>query len=191
MASPSDPPPPSEATFEQLFGRYFRSVSYYFARRGCSPEVSQELAQETFISVFKGMEGYRQEGTIESWLFIIAANIWRNSLRRQGTQKRNMPEVSLETAAGDRQIADTIADETDDPLAEMVSQERRDQLRQVFAELPPRMLDCLLLRLDAGLKYREIADIMQTSVDTVKSQLYQARERLKEKLADYADDPQT
>ncbi len=187
MASPSEPPLTSEATFEQLFKRYFRSVSYYFARRGCSPEVSQDLAQETFISAYKGMDSFRREGNIQNWLFSIASNIWRNWLRGQNTLKRGADEVSLEAEAGDRTVADTVADTADGPLDSFLSRERHDQLRNVFAELPPRMLDCLLLRLDQGLKYREIADIMQTSVETVKSQLYQARERLK-KLTDYVDD---
>ena len=69
-----------------------------------------------------------------------------------------------------------------------MSGERREQLRSALEELPPRMRDCLLLRLDKGLKYREIAEIMNTRVDTVKSQLYQAKERLKDFLRDYAGD---
>jgi DNA-directed RNA polymerase specialized sigma24 family protein len=49
------------------------------------------------------------------------------------------------------------------------------------------MRRCVLLRIDQGLKYREIASIMRVSIDTVKTQLHQARHRLKERLQEYFD----
>ena len=174
--------------FTQIFARYYRPVSYYFARRGCSREECQDLTQETFLGVYKGMERYREESNVETWLFVIAANIWRNWLRGRSAQKRNAPELSLEqTAEGIEMTAATSRD--DHPLDRMLAGERWDLLRQEVEELPPRMRCCLLLRLDQGLRYREIATIMSISVQTVKSQLHQARERLKERLSVHFTDP--
>lgn len=164
--------------FERVFNRYLRPVSYYFARRGCSKEESQDLAQETFIGFYRGMETYRAEANLETWLFTIAANVWRNRLRGRAAQKRSAVEISLDkTAAKDRGIS-THGSQEDDLLAD----ERRELVRQALPKLPSRMRSCLLLRLDQGLKYREIAEVMETSEATVKSQLFQAKERLQKIL---------
>ncbi|MEM7587127.1 MAG: sigma-70 family RNA polymerase sigma factor [Acidobacteriota bacterium] len=190
MANPSEPPSPSpssEAAFEALFASQYRSVNYYFARRGCTPDESRELTQETFIAVYRGFDGYRQESAVSTWIFMIAANTWRNWLRQRGTQKRTANEISMDDTEGERRIEETVADPAEDALDNLMSDERREQLRDALDELPPRMRDCLLLRLDQGYKYREIAEIMNTRVDTVKSQLYQAKERLKDLLQDHAE----
>ncbi len=174
--------------FERLFGRYYRPVHYYFAKRGCSTEECQDLTQETFLSVYKGMQGYRKEANVETWMFTIAANIWRNWLRSRSTKKRNAPVVPLEQTLEERTEPAGTTTKEPDPLDHLLASEQWKLLRTELDDLPPRMQDCLLLRLDQGLKYREIATIMNISVDTVKSQLYQARERLKKKLGDYVTD---
>ncbi len=174
--------------FEQLFERYYRPVNYYFARRGCSQQDCLDLTQETFLGVYKGMGRYRKDATIETWLFMIAANIWRNWLRSRSAQKRDAPEVSLEVTIETDKEATAKYGQEDDPLDILLAGEEWGLLRKELEELPPRMRDCLVLRIDQGLKYHEIATIMGTSVQTVKSQLYQARERLKEKLGGYFND---
>ncbi len=174
--------------FEQLFERYYRPVNYYFARRGCSQQDCQDLTQETFLGVYKGMDRYRQDATIETWLFMIAANIWRNWLRNRSAQKRDAPEVPLEQTFERDKESTTNPHQQNDPLEHVLIGEEWSLLRKELAELPPRMRDCLLLRIDQGLKYREIATIMETSVETVKSQLHQARERLKKKLSEHFSD---
>ena len=94
----------SEAAYEALFARRYRSVHYYFVRRGCTQDESSELAQETFIAVYKGFDTYRQEGNVDTWLFTIAANTWRNWLRQRGTQKRTANEVSIDDTEGERKV---------------------------------------------------------------------------------------
>lgn len=78
-----------------------------------------------------------------------------------------------------------------DPLEETLRDESRRLLREAVGELPPSMRRCVQLRIDRSLKYREIAAILMVSVDTVKTQLHQARQRLKgdlEKHFEVGDD---
>jgi RNA polymerase sigma-70 factor (ECF subfamily) len=63
--------------------------------------------------------------------------------------------------------------------------EQRAVLRQALAELPPKMRRCVLLRIDQDLKYREIAALLRVSIETVKSQLSQARDRLEAEVGRY------
>lgn len=175
-----------EREFERLFERYSQPVTSFFARRGFSPEECRDLTQETFLGVYKGMERFRRDSSVETWLFTIAANIWRNELRSRSADKREGQEVSLDSQRdepGLHLVTRSSAGE-DDPLAGLIEKERSSRVRRALEELPPQMRRCLVLRIDQQLKYREVAVAMRVSIDTVKSQLFQARERLREMLMD-------
>lgn len=176
---------PLDEEFRPLFDRYQRAVCAFFANRGFSHEESLDLTQETFLRVYKGIGGFRGEVAFKTWLLRIAANLWKNELRRRAADKRDAAEVPL--AEGGEHAAGTVADpggaaDPPAPLHHVLAAERVEVARRLIRALPPQMRRCLLLRLDQQLKYREIAGVMQLSVDTVKSQLSQARERLRHEM---------
>lgn len=171
-----------EREFERLFEQYARPVSYFFAHRGFSPEECRDLTQETFLGVYKGMDRFRREASVETWLFTIAANVWRNEVRNRTAGKREGLEVSFEGAADGSGAAPAALHDVDDPLFGLLEEERAGLLREALEGLPAQMRRCLLLRIDQQLKYREIAQVMRISIETVKSQLFQARERLRQLL---------
>jgi RNA polymerase sigma factor (sigma-70 family) len=70
-------------------------------------------------------------------------------------------------------------------LEATLSEERSKILREAIEELPPQMRQAVYLRVEGNLKYREIAELMNVSIETVKAHLYQARQQLKRKLANY------
>ena len=72
--------------------------------------------------------------------------------------------------------------------SERMPSEELARLRAALDDLPPQMRQVVLLRIDGNLKYREIAEVMQVSIATVKAHLQQARQRLREELADYFSD---
>lgn len=176
--------------YERLFRRYSLPVRTFFARRGFDIEDCRELTQETFLGVYKGMDRFRRDSPVESWLFAIAANIWRNQLRKLSAEKRDREFTSLEVVLDEVENSDESKTKSDslafvsdvDPLESLLDEERRMRVREALSELPPQMRHCLILRIDRQLKYREIAEIMQISIETVKSQLFQARERLQDML---------
>jgi RNA polymerase sigma-70 factor, ECF subfamily len=176
-----------EAAFEQLFSRYYRPLSYFFAKKGFSSDECHDLNQETFLRVFNRMDTFRGEGPFKAWLFQIAANIYRNTLRERSTQKRDAQEVSLDEAS-DQPVAAGVVALEDEPLEHMLNDERVHKLREAMEELPPQMRRCVQLRIDQDLRYREIAVILGVSIDTVKAHLYQARQLLKAKLKGYFTD---
>jgi RNA polymerase sigma-70 factor, ECF subfamily len=188
--------PPSEGAaepgFQELFHRYFQPVHSFFRNQGFSRDDSFDLTQETFLRVYKSIGSFRHEATFKTWLFQIATNLWRNELRRRAAGKRDAQEVSLDgpAAPGDEEemtAADLAPDAAPGPLQGVLAEERLKLLREALEELPPQMRRCVLLRVDRELKYREIADLLQLSIETVKSQIHQARERLKGRLGDAID----
>ncbi len=163
--------------FEQLFESYSRPVSYFFARRGFSRDECLDLTQETFLGVCRGIERFRSGTNVEKWLYTIAINVWRNEVRRRSTEKRDAREVGLESVLGT--FREIEAGQEADPLEAVLTEERHDLLHQAIRELPNQMRQCLILRIDQQLKYDEIAAVMRISINTVKSQLFQAREKLR------------
>jgi RNA polymerase sigma-70 factor, ECF subfamily len=178
-----------EETFRRLFHAYFRQVHAFFSRRGFPADMCQDLAQETFLKVHKGLPEFRREARFETWLFQIAANLYRNTLRSQSTQKREAQEVPLDEIGEQEPNLAQLSKETGG-LDGVLSEERSLVLYHALAELPCQMRRCVELRVQQDLRYREIADLMQVSIDTVKAHLYQARQQLKSKLAGYFADPE-
>lgn len=193
-----------EERFRGLYTRYYRPVVSFFARRGFSPEDSRDLTQETFFRAYLGMARLRGDTSAETWIFTIAANLYRNELRSRTAAKRGGREVGLHRLRGGEAAPAEGGEERPEVLGQprnpvvtsqktapdlqALEQERIRRLREAMADLPPQMRRCVALRVDQELKYREIADTMKISIQTVKSQLHQARERLRDALADIFSD---
>ena len=179
-----------EENFRQLFERYYAQTYRFFQRKGFSSEDCRELAQETFLSVYKGLKGFRQESPFEHWLFAIAENIWRSELERRKARKRDAPVVSLdeEVAYGDDEIsplAARIADPAPDQLDRTIEKEKSQKLHEALRRLPEQMQRCTELRVLHDLSYSEIAGLMNISINTVKAHLHQAKKELSEMLKPY------
>jgi RNA polymerase sigma-70 factor (ECF subfamily) len=176
---------------EQVFTEYAPSIFHFFSNRGFSHEDCRDLTQDTFVKALRGIETFRGDAKLETWLLRIAANVWKNRIRSIRTAKRDARTTSLEQAMEQGDAAGAAVPvtgaATPDPRDAMLALERRRKLREAVGRLPERMQRCVTLRIDRGLKYREIAVIMQISIDTVKTQLYQARHRLKDDLQEYFD----
>lgn len=177
-----------DARFRDIYRSYFKSICFFFHRQGFPLWESQELAQDTFLRAYRGLESFRGEATVRTWLFRIARNILKNRFRYHSRLRRNGEEVSLEARqeagfdTGEASVGSTSEPSPEDVV---LSSEQVEMVRRTLEDLPPQMRQCLILRLDQELKYKEIALIMDVSVDTVKSHLFQARQKLKERLGYY------
>ena len=166
-------------TPEDLFNSYYRPVVSFFQNKGFSTEESRDLAQETFFRVYKNRERFRGESSPVTWLFQIANNLYKNQLRSMSAQKREGEEVPLDTAGG------MEPESAEDVLKTILLDERAKLLREALEELPPQMQKAVMLRVGSDMKYREIAEEMKVSIETVKAHLYQARQHLRDRLSDY------
>jgi RNA polymerase sigma-70 factor (ECF subfamily) len=179
----------------ELYRRFQRRVWALFARRGFTADECADLTQDTFVRVFHAIGDFHFRSRFERWLFEIAANIYRNELRRRGAVKRDVPEESLDDVArrqteGQLDAIAVLASPTPSALDEALHHERRTRLRAAIEDLPPQMRRCLLLR-HQGFKYREIGDLMRISIQTVKAHLHQAHTRLELELAARPGKPET
>jgi RNA polymerase sigma-70 factor (ECF subfamily) len=179
-----------DENFRKIFQAYYRRVYALFARWGFDDIECEDLAQETFLRVHRNLASFRGDSKFDTWLWEIAANVRKNTLRTRGTQKRDAREVSLdESDAGDAAGGSGMALESrePDPLDELLVGERKQKLHEAMKSLPPQMRRCVELRVNDDLKYREIAELMHVSIDTVKAHLFQARQILRTKLDPFTD----
>ncbi len=173
-----------EANSRLIFERFYPWVRRFFSRFGYSAQDCEDMAQETFGQAFHRLDSFRGEGSFKSWLFATAANLHRNENRRRRRVKRDAPEVSID----ERDESGVLLREPEAPeplpSERAYRDERRQALTRAMSGLPPQMRQVLQLRVDQDLKYREIAAVLQISVETVKAHLFQARQRLRSELGE-------
>jgi RNA polymerase sigma-70 factor (ECF subfamily) len=137
------------------------------ARRGLVPD----LAQETFMRVFRGLAGFvgEERARLSTWILTIATRLAIDELRR----------VRRESAGG---LPADAADETTTDAGLELHETARVIVRAVEA-LPPESRAVLVLRVDDELEYEEIARVVGIELGTVRSRLARARAALREALA--------
>lgn len=181
------PSPPISENFQKFFDEHYDVVFYWFRRQGLDPETGRDLAQETFMAAYKGFDSFRGEASPRTWALRIARNRFRNHLRDNATQKRKHQEAApVESKDGDIEVLEVADPKAPNPESDLLDREKNKELHGALDALPTQMRQCLELRL-SDLKYREIAAIMDISVETVKSHLYQARQRLRKDLGGEED----
>lgn len=171
-----------QAAFRFLYETYFRAIERFFARKGLPPEDCLDLTQETFLGIYKGLDGYENRQRFSAWLYRVATTTFLKRHRSATTAKRAAVEVSRD---GMEQPEATLA-VPGRQLDGLLDEERWRALRTAVAELPEQMRDCLTLRLYHQLSYSEIAVIKKISIETVKAHLFRARKKLQERLAGFA-----
>jgi len=182
-----------EEIFRQIYLLFYRKVYRFFVRRGFPDDAAKDLTQDTFLRLHKNLASFRGDARFETWLYKVAANIYKNQLRTLSTQKRDAQEVAWEDVTEGELTASPAPGlrarlDGDGPLQQVLTEEMVEHLYAAMKDLPPQMRRCVLLRVTADLKYREIAEVLQVSVDTVKAHLFQARQQLKGRLGDYFND---
>jgi RNA polymerase sigma-70 factor (ECF subfamily) len=178
-----------EAAFGELVGRYRHQITNYIYRMTNDYDEAVDLAQETFVRIFRAADRYRTNYAFSTYIYRIATNLAISELRKR--KRRRMvsltaffqPREETGAAAEARELnpADTR------PLqdAELVDAERRGAVARAISTLPEKYRAPLILRDIEGRSYEEIAGILRTNVGTVKSRISRARAFLRDKLRAY------
>jgi RNA polymerase sigma-70 factor, ECF subfamily len=175
-----------EKSFELLFRRFRPRLERFLAPRVFSPEERLDLTQTIFVKIYGGLEGYRGEGSLEGWVLQIAFNVYRKWRDRQPGGRHAIPEVAVDDPAGLQKTSAAAQTPSPSavvsPLDRIVREERLEALRAAIGELPPKQRLCMELRVYQERSVQEIAAALRISPETVKAHLFQARQRLRDKL---------
>lgn len=175
-----------EKSFELLFRRFRPRIERFLASRVFSPEERLDLTQATFLRIYQGLEGYRGEGSLEGWVLQIAFNVYRKWRDRQPGGKHAIPEIPYEDPPESPEPSASFPSPSaaGSQLDRVVHQERLEALRKAIGELPPKQRLCMELYIYQERSTQEIAVALRISPETVKAHLFQARQRLWDKLHD-------
>ena len=147
-----------------------------------SVEDARDAAQETFISAYRNLQGFRGEAKVSSWLHRIAVNHCITRKRRARVRAETGIEDEMESA-GERFLA---TNERESPALATETKERTEAVRRAVAALPPELREVVVLKEFEDLTFQEIADALQIPLSTVKSRLYTALKQLRLRLERYS-----
>jgi RNA polymerase sigma-70 factor (ECF subfamily) len=155
---------------EALYNRYAPRMYAVCLRYAGNNDDAQDLLQEGFIKVFRNLERFRHEGSFEGWLRRVFVNTSIEHYRR----KVHLNSISDQEEKGIEDASVSVLDQ----LAE------RD-IVQLVQELSPGYRAVFNLYVIEGYSHREIAEMLQISEGTSKSQLARAKSILQKKVADF------
>jgi len=175
----------SNEAFDQLVQQYQRRAVAVASRLLRNLDDAMEVAQEGFIRAYQALGQLNDPRRFGPWLLRIVANQALNFRRSH----RKDPKISLDQTAGNDE-------ESTSPLTSLMgaeptaqehisAQELAEALEKAIAELPENFRDALVLFAIEKLPQKEIADIMDCSLQTVKWSVFEARRRLREKLGNW------
>ncbi len=167
-----------QRAFRSLFDKYKKRVINYCYRFCGHPAVAEELAQETFLRVYKAAPRYKPKARFSTWLFKIAANVCLNEIRKPVYRNR------LQSMEDGQDVAGLAATQPDQlrPDAQLVAREQERMVRAALCDLPEKQRTALLLRMDGEFSYAEIGQQINRSENYVKTLIHRGRQRLKKVL---------
>ncbi len=157
----------SDKAFRTLVERYQPLV--YSVVRGVlgDSDVAEDVVQESFIKVFKGLHGYRGDAKLSTWIYRIARNEAVNAGRRTGPPTTSVEDVILEAPAGEG------------PEEAYRKKAIQQNLEQSLARLEENYRLVLELRYMGEMSYTEIGETMELPIGTVKTYIHRAKVELR------------
>ena len=171
-----------ETSFALLLERHRTPLVHFLYRMVQNRAVSEELAQEVFLRVYRSRTSYEPTAKFTTWLYRIATHLALNSLR---DRKKEKGQQSLDEEVLDgleRQVA--AMERTVEQ--ELVREARFREVRQAIEALPEKQRAAVLLHKYEGLGYVQIAKVLETSESAIKSLLFRAYETLRGRLSHMA-----
>lgn len=165
-----------DAALNELMARHAGPLFGFLCRFLQDEEAAHDLAQETFVRVYRHRAEFRAGQRFSPWLFTLAGNLARNHLRSRSRR----PEVPLEDPA---QPVALPADPGSAPDEKAQQTERLAAVRAAVAELPAELREAVALCELDDRPLAEAAAVAGTTVKAIESRLYRARQQLRLRLA--------
>ena len=169
-----------DAALNDLMERHATPMFHFLCRMVGNEDDANDLAQETFVRVFRSRTGFRTNEKFSTWLYTIAANLARNHLRWRARH----PNVSLEAETGDSEqtLGSTLPANAPAPNEQALAAERAAAVRAAVGKLPEDLREAIVLCEWEERSMAEAAAILETTPKAVESRLYRARQILRERL---------
>ncbi len=167
--------------FTYLIEKFRRPLLGFMYRLVHNPAVSEDLAQEVFLRIYRSRGSYSAEAKFTTWMYRIATNLAMNHAR---DTKHDRPEVkvSLDETDENTGLSLDVADARPNVEQDILHRERMAAIRKEIATLPERQRMAVIMHKYQEMDYKQIADVLHLSESATKSLLFRAYESLRDKL---------
>ncbi|MDD5146606.1 MAG: sigma-70 family RNA polymerase sigma factor [Candidatus Pacebacteria bacterium] len=167
-----------EKSLEILVLRYFKPIYTFIFRNIGDAKAAEDITQDVFVRVWKNLKKFKKERSFKTWIFSIAKNASIDFLRK----KKSVPLSRFENQAGENILAERLVDPAPLPDEIFEREDAANLLRLAIDQLSLKYRQVLFLRYNDHFTFREIAESLGESIDTIKSQHRRAVIALKKTL---------
>jgi RNA polymerase sigma-70 factor, ECF subfamily len=178
----------SEDAYAWLIGEFHQPIYNLVYRMVNDSADAADTTQEVFLKVFRGIKHFHGESSLKTWIYRIALHEASNSRRWWSRHKSRETSIESESNVGLSSLAvteESLVDQRESPFDNVVHEEIRARVEEELRKVQEPYRTTVILRDLEEMSYEEIAEIMQTSLGTVKSRLTRGREALKRRLMGY------
>lgn len=173
-----------QETFERLLRDSYSQAFHLALRLSGRRSDAEDLVQESYIRAFRFFHRYDPSLPFTNWLYRIMTNAHIDEVRRSGKLRvSSLDEVHPETGS-----TWDVPDESWSAEKLLLSEEFEAELQEGLKKMTPEFRIAVLLADLEGLSYEEVAEIMRTSIGTVRSRIHRGRKQLRTFLVDARPD---
>ena len=165
-----------QEAFGQLIDRHAAAIVNLGYRMVGNRAEAEDLAQETFLAVYKALSTFRADSKFSTWLYRIAANKCKDWLR---VKRPGQGQYDLDAD----ESLDLYVTEDRTPEVLLSRQQVAQEMEQAIQRLPPLYREAFVLKHVEGLSYEEMEEILGVNGDTLKMRVYKGRVQLSRELA--------
>jgi len=169
-----------QSDFQEIYDTFQPQIVRYLTRLVNGSD-AEDLAQETFLKVHRGLDNFRGESKISTWIYRIATNVARDRLRKTSSREGEST-ISMDEGMDVEDMNVWTDEKVRTTEGVTIRKEMNTCIRRFIDDLPEDYRAVLVLQDLEGFKNQEIADILGISLDNVKIRLHRARSQLRGEL---------
>jgi len=170
--------------FDLLVERHYRAVYNTAYRMVGTPAAAADATQMALIRAYEALPSFRGDASFSTWLYRITMNVCLDELRRLKNRPLSLTEEDEDgTPLGERDVPDTA----EEPVQAAEQRELQRLVHEAIGRLAEDYRTVIVLYDIRGLSYRQISDVLEIPLGTVKSRLNRARNALREEMAQHME----
>ena len=158
------------SAFAPLVESYWDRVYRWLYRLTRDRHTAEDLTQETFLKALAAIQSFRAGSNFRAWIFKIGHNNFVNQKRSERRTRHSLPE-------------DLAGPDVNEAESAVENRETLEVVAKAVSELPPDFRAALMLRVEEGLSFREVAKVLNTTEETARWRVFKARQKLMKVLS--------
>jgi RNA polymerase sigma-70 factor (ECF subfamily) len=168
--------------FGRLMARYQRELFHFLVRFLGDRALAEDVFQEAFLQVYQSADQFDASRRFRPWLFTIAANKARDALRSQARRSSSPLQANISSSdAESGEFIDLLQAEIPSPSEPMERAEVQTKVKELVMGMPDNLREILLLSYFHQFPYKQISEMLDIPLGTVKSRLHAAVAQFAEK----------